>query len=275
MAGHAICRLDPRVNRDTVTLVPGMSFDRVAAVYDETRGGQRRGDSFAAALAPWIVGPRVVELGVGTGVIARGLGEHGFAVVGFDLSEAMLRRATERVGARVGVADADRLPLADASVDTVVFVWVLQLVEDPVTTLAEAARVVRPGGRVVAVLANAEYDPHDEIAPVLQGLAPLRAARRPERSGPDELARESIAGLSLVTRTHTPWDEFPGTVTEEIEAIEGRIWSSLFDVDDATWAEVVVPVLEQLRGLPDPDRVRIRRNRQPLFVWERVVDAAP
>jgi SAM-dependent methyltransferase len=243
--------------------MPGTSFDRVADIYDETRGGERRGDRFADALAPWIIGPRVVELGVGTGVIAHGLGTHGFEVVGVDLSEAMMRAAVERIGPRVAVADVDQLPFGDDSVDTAMFVWVLQLVPDPIATLAEAARIVRPGGRVVTILSNGEYAPGDEMATIFDGLASLR----PERLQRDQLAAADVSGLRLDHEGFTGWDEFPNSVTEQIEAIEQRIYSSMFDVDDATWARVVVPVLDELRALPDPDRPRLRRNRHPLLVW--------
>jgi SAM-dependent methyltransferase len=243
--------------------VPGTSFDRVADIYDATRGGERRGDHFADDLAPWIVGPRVVELGVGTGVIAKGLRRHGFDVVGVDLSDAMMRTAVERIGHRVAVADVDQLPLADASVDTAYFVWVLQLVADPIATLTEAARVVRPGGRVIAILSNGEYDPDDEIAPIFESLTALRV----ERMGRSELLVTDVGGLALEHQGFSGWDEFPSSVTEQIEGIENRIYSSMFDVDDATWASIVEPVLTKLRSLPDPDRPRLRRNRHPLVVW--------
>ncbi len=205
----------------------------------------------------------MVELGVGTGVIANGLRNHGLDVVGFDLSEAMMRAAIDRIGERVAVADVDRLPLADGSVDTAFFVWVLQLVEDPTTTIAEAARVVRPGGRVIAILSNGEYAPDDEVAPIFDGLAALR----PERLSRDHLVGADVNGLLLEHEGFTGWDEFPSSVTEQIESIERRIYSSMFDVDDETWQRVVVPVLERLRALPDPDRPRLRRNRHPLLVW--------
>jgi SAM-dependent methyltransferase len=245
--------------------VPGTSFDRVADIYDATRGGERRGASFADELAAWIVGPTVVELGVGTGAIAHGLRRHGIEVVGVDLSEPMIRHAVDRIGRRVAVADVDELPLADDSVDTAFFVWVLQLVPDPLVTLAEAARVVRPGGRVITILSTGEYDPDDEIAPIMDGLTVLR----PERLTREELVDAAIPGLSLRHDGVTDWDEFPSTVTAQIEGIENRIYSSMFDIDDTTWARVVAPVLEQLRSLPDRDRPRLRRNRHPLVVWER------
>ncbi len=243
--------------------MPGTSFDRVAHVYDESRGGERRGDHFAAAVAPWVVGRRVLEAGVGTGTIASGLRAAGHDVVGIDLSEAMLRRAVERIGTTVAVADADRLPVADDAIDTLVLVWVLQLVGDPVATLTEAARAVRPGGRVVTVLSFADDDPDDEIATVLEGL---RAIRRTGR-GLDPVVSAAPAGLQLVHTGYTPWQTFPGSPGDQIRLIESRSFSSLFDLDDATWAAVVEPVLESLRALPDPERVRTRRSRHPLVVW--------
>jgi SAM-dependent methyltransferase len=243
--------------------MPGTSFDRVAEIYDATRGGQRRGDHFADDLAPWITGPRVAELGVGTGVLASGLRRHDIDVVGFDLSEPMMRRAVERVGSCVAVADVDRLPLADHSVDTAFFVWVLQLVHDPAVTLTEAARVVRPGGRVIAITSGPEYGHGDEIAPIVDRLGPIRWNRLDH----NEAIASSHAGLELIHDGFTSWDDYETTPSVEADAIDQRIYSSLFDVDDAAWQRIVVPVIEQLRALPDPDRPRRRRNRHPLLVW--------
>jgi len=243
--------------------MPGTSFDRVATIYDATRGGERRGNRFADALIPWIVGPTVIELGLGTGVIAGGLRRHDIEITGFDLSPAMLAVATQRIGQRVAAADVDRLPLADGTADTVFFVWVLQLVEDPIATLTEAARVVRPGGRVIAILSNGEYDRTDEMSPIIDRMAPLRH----DRLSRNQIVGSDVAHLRLEHDGFTPWDEFPGAPADEIANIEGRIYSSLFDVDDTTWTAVVEPVLADLRALRDPDRPRLRRNRHPLLVW--------
>jgi SAM-dependent methyltransferase len=243
--------------------VPGISFDRVAAIYDATRGGERRGNMLAGSIAPHVTGTRVVELGVGTGVIAKGLRQHGVEATGMDLSAAMLESAIGRLGPRVAQADVDRLPLADASIDTVLFVWVLQLVADPLVTLGEAARVLRPGGRVVALPSTAEYDPDDEMAPIIARLGPLRTHRLPA----SEIAGARLPHLELVHEGFTAWDGFSQAPSEEADNIEQRLYSSLFDVDDASWQRVVVPVIDALRALPDPERPRIRRNRHPLLVW--------
>ena len=205
----------------------------------------------------------MVELGVGTGVIANGLRSHGLDVVGFDLSEAMMRTAIDRIGPRVAMADADQLPVAGSTIDTAFLVWVLQLVDDPAITLSEAARVVRPGGRVIAITSGPEYGDDDEIARIMDGLEPVRQMRL----GQGAAITSSRPGLELVHHGFTTWDDFESTPAVEADAISDRIYSSLFDVDDHTWRRVVVPVIEQLRALPEPDRARRRRNRHPLLVW--------
>ncbi len=203
-----------------------------------------------------------MEVGIGTGLVAAGLRALGHRAVGFDLSEAMLRAALQRLGARVAVADADSLPLTDGSVDCVILSWVLHLVADPGATLAEARRVVGPGGRVIAVLSSPGGHPDDEIGAILGSMAVLR-------SGRDTLAIESATpdGLRLGHRGFTPWDEYSSTPASQIDLIEQRSFSSLFDIDDTTWAAVVDPVLARLRALPDPDRPRRRSDRYPVFVW--------
>ena len=228
--------------------MPGTSFDRVASIYDETRGGERRGDHFADDLAPWIVGPIVAELGVGTGVIANGLQRHDIDVVGFDLSTAMMRAAVARIGDRVAVADVDRLPLADDSVDTAYFVWVLQLVQDPAVTLAEAARVVRPGGRVVAITSGPDFGPDDEIGPIVDALAPLRRMRLDHNA----VVADSHRDLGLIHDGFTTWDEFETAPSTEADAIEQRIYSSLFDVDDDDLGDRRRTGDRQVAGPPRP-----------------------
>ncbi len=244
--------------------MPGKSFDRVADHYDRTRGGERRGGAAAAAIAPWIVGRRVVELGIGTGVVGLGLAGRGHRVCGVDLSEPMLQRAVDRLGPCVARADVDALPFASDSVDTAIFVWVLQLVDEPKRSMAEAARIVRPGGRVIVVSADGDDHSVDEIA---AAMAPLLAIRQPNRSR--EAVRHSAPpDLTLIEEGFTPWNDFEGSATQQVELIEQRSYSSLFDLDDDAWREHVEPVLTALRAMPDPDRMRPRRNRHPLLVWE-------
>jgi ubiquinone/menaquinone biosynthesis C-methylase UbiE len=83
-------------------------FDQLAEHYDETRGGEHRGDEYAAdidAQLPLGEGP-ILEIGVGTGVVALGLCRRGRDVFGLDLSAPMLARARLRLGPVVVRSDA-------------------------------------------------------------------------------------------------------------------------------------------------------------------------
>jgi septum formation protein len=125
------------------------TYDEVeAARYDETRGGTERAQAAAAAVNSLLPGGggRVVELAVGTGIVAAELVALGNLVHGVDLSSAMLQHAKVRLPGHVAAADATVLPFADRRCDAVVAVWLLHLLEDSDPVLAEVARVLRPGG---------------------------------------------------------------------------------------------------------------------------------
>ncbi|MFI6172708.1 class I SAM-dependent methyltransferase [Nocardia sp. NPDC051052] len=124
-----------------------LDYDNEAAHYDRTRGGTPRAEAAAAALNGLIPSHSLVlDLAVGTGIVAAELDALGHRVVGIDLSAGMLRRAARRLPGKVARADATALPLPSGSVDTVTAVWLLHLVDDAEPVLAEVARVLRPGG---------------------------------------------------------------------------------------------------------------------------------
>jgi ubiquinone/menaquinone biosynthesis C-methylase UbiE len=95
-----------------------------------------------------------VELGAGTGLNFDHYPDEVTELVLTEPFEPMARRLRERTESgrkRVNVieAPADRLPLDDASADTVVSTLVLCTVDDVPATLAEVARVLKPGGRLL------------------------------------------------------------------------------------------------------------------------------
>ena len=98
---------------------------------------------------------RVLEIGAGTGVNLPHYREV-TALILVEPDAAMRRRLAPRAAAApfpVEVLDdpAERLPLADASVDAVVSTGVLCSVDDPARALAEARRALRPGGRLLFI----------------------------------------------------------------------------------------------------------------------------
>jgi SAM-dependent methyltransferase len=101
-----------------------------------------------------LAGPCVVaDVGAGTGALLDAIRSVSPAarVVAVDVSAAMLRVARTRRGASAILADALALPLADSSADGVILAYVLFHLADPALAMAEAARVLRPRGRVGAI----------------------------------------------------------------------------------------------------------------------------
>jgi demethylmenaquinone methyltransferase / 2-methoxy-6-polyprenyl-1,4-benzoquinol methylase len=132
-------------------------FDRVAPRYDLANTvfslGQDRLWRRAAARATDLAdGEVAVDVACGTGALAAELAElaAGARVVGLDFSWEMVRRAGGgELPVRFGVADALRLPLADASVDVVTIAFGLRNLPEPGRGLLEFRRVLRGGGRLV------------------------------------------------------------------------------------------------------------------------------
>lgn len=102
-----------------------------------------------AALRP---GMTVVDVGAGSGFVSEGLLGRGLRVIAVDASPAMLaelkrRLRTEEVDCREG--DAEHLPVADGMLDCALGNMVLHHVEHPAAAIAEFARTLKPGGRLI------------------------------------------------------------------------------------------------------------------------------
>lgn len=99
-------------------------------------------------------GKSVLEVGCGTGLILDRVARFASESRGIDLSAGMLARAAGR-GLGVSQASATQLPVADHSVDVAYSFKVLAHIPDIAGAMSEMARVVRPGGYVIAEFYNA------------------------------------------------------------------------------------------------------------------------
>ena len=108
---------------------------------------------------------RLLDIGTGTGRILEVLAARAETAIGVDASREMLALARANL-ARTGLANAEvrhanmyALPFEAASFDLVTIHHVLHYAEDPAAVLREAARVIRPGGILLAV----DFAPHDLV----------------------------------------------------------------------------------------------------------------
>jgi ubiquinone/menaquinone biosynthesis C-methylase UbiE len=133
-----------------------LDYDREAACYDATRGGAARADAAAAAIERLL--PRaatsIADVACGTGIVTVRLVRLRRAVIGVDRSAGMAGVAAGRLPGRIALGDVTRLPLAGGSVDAVTMVWLLHLLDavGSAAAVAEAARVLRPGGTLITTV---------------------------------------------------------------------------------------------------------------------------
>jgi SAM-dependent methyltransferase len=129
----------------------------------------------AAAVGP---GTALLDVGCGTGLTLVLASQRGAVPSGVDISTGLLGIARDRLPhADLQVADMESLPFGDAAFDAVTGVNAFQFAGDPRRALGEAARVTRPGGRVVASLFAAPERSEGTVAhEAMSALIPLAQA---------------------------------------------------------------------------------------------------
>jgi demethylmenaquinone methyltransferase/2-methoxy-6-polyprenyl-1,4-benzoquinol methylase len=193
-------------------------YDRMGAVMSFGQDPRWR-RAMVRAVAPR-PGQRLLDVATGTGLVAAELARRGAGeVVGLDQSEEMLVGARARLarepelGRRVTLVrgEAERLPFPDSEFDGLTFTYLLRYVDEPAATMAELARVVKPGGRIGMV----EFG--------VPGSPPLRGLWR----------AYTRAGLPLLGRLVSPaWLEVGRFLGPSIESLYrsypylDRLWES-------------------------------------------------
>ncbi|MQY08445.1 methyltransferase domain-containing protein [Actinomadura macrotermitis] len=247
-----------------------LDYDREAPVYDATRGGDARARAAEAAIEPLLPADTVtiIDVACGTGIVTRRFARPGRRVAGVDLSAGMLSVAAGSLGGRVLIGDARRMPLADGSADAVLMVWLLHMLgpEDCAETLAEAARLLRPGGVLITTVDKnaADFAVASDVSSLLKEVADAAVPGRPD-AAEQVVSQAGKAGLVVDGE-----GEFVGVG----QGRSPRAWSRALDRRGYAWMaatdpDVTTELSRRLLRLPDPDvprpdpRYRLLRFAKP------------
>jgi demethylmenaquinone methyltransferase / 2-methoxy-6-polyprenyl-1,4-benzoquinol methylase len=138
---------DLALSRHTVRLFSPIApnYDRWSAVLSLGQDPRWRSEMVSRLNLPH--GARVLDVAAGTGLITSLLERDGLSAVALDPASNMLVRARQR-GAQAVLGTAEALPFPDATFDGLTFGYLLRYVRDPLDTMRELVRVVRPGGPI-------------------------------------------------------------------------------------------------------------------------------
>ncbi len=257
---------------------------RVAYAYDRARAHPPEvSGQVAGAMAGEVSGvedPVFLELGVGTGRIALPLIARGYRYLALDTSPAMLDVFRQKVAGvtrkvRILQADARDIPLEDESVDAVVVVHLWHLLEDWPRALAEALRVLRPGGVLLEGWDEAEASEDFRVQEawrrfVAEEGVKVERGRHRRRLGQVEAALKEL-GLAPRTGVVARWTE-ERSLRQSLENIQERLYSFTWTVPEEVhhravvqlwaWAEAEYGDLD--RTFPIPWRFVLRVTRLAL-----------
>jgi SAM-dependent methyltransferase len=230
---------------DTLT-----GYRRWAATYDEPRNSLFDADEpVMHEIIDGLPPGDALDAACGTGRYAHFLAGHGHRVLGVDSSPDMLARARARVpSARFLLGDLRQLPLPDNGVDLVVCGLALSHVPALAPVMAEFARVLRPGGRLVI------SDAHHEI--VVRGSVPHALGPNNEpglaasyRHTPGDFLRAALPAGLQVRRCEEPYrlndDQAPAPQDTELTVSGWHQWPwSLLDlIPEASRTAWAVPAV--------------------------------
>lgn len=246
-------------------MATSINFDRAADIYDATR---KLPDAASTRITDGLLreiraagADRVLEVGIGTGRMARPLMAHGVQIVGVDISQQMMTRllaqlTPEHTAPGLLLGDATALPLRDGSFRAAIVVHVLHLVASIEEAVLEIRRVLAPGGvllqqyRVPDEETDRVWRAHDELWDRMLAERGFRRRNRPE---PEDIARVLRESGAMLSTAEVGGEVTESTVESELVRLRARFFSWTWEVP-VELLDACLPEYEAwLRSISSPD----------------------
>jgi SAM-dependent methyltransferase len=252
-------------------------FDEIAPEYDATR--EPLDETTIARLAETLrergVG-ELLEVGVGTGRIARPLTDRGLRVTGLDASFGMLHRARAKGLDRLVHGNAYRLPFEGHPFDGAIFVHVLHLLDDPRAALREAIRVSRIGAFALLNPPGTRRGPESDGPPrnargIVYRILAERGYEVPRTGeGPPRRERAILAGLPPDRLDVLSDREVTEPIDRTLRMIERGASRHTLKIPKEALADAV-----RIARAEIGDRTFTWRRVEALAVWSHVPEGPP
>ena len=247
-------------------MTPSISFDRAAEYYDQTRSlPQALMDQLLSILVAELPQGRCLEIGIGTGRIALPLMRKGVDIVGVDISMAMLRKLIAKTGESpqpVAIAEATRLPFADATFSSAIASHVLHLIPDWRSAVDELLRVVRTQGVVLASRGGSGVG--EEWARAVRRHFFEAAGSEHRSPGADRIEEVDVYMRergATVRELRLPTVEATRSVAEVVDGLEAGYFSACWVIDDETRRAAAEDTRKWARSeFGDLDAARVTRH---------------
>jgi ubiquinone/menaquinone biosynthesis C-methylase UbiE len=248
-------------------------FDRISQIYDETRKPLK--EEALNKIKDILLRDdcrSIIEVGVGTGRVAKPLQETGFEIVGLDVSKGMLLKARDKEVLRLIRADADYLSIKEKSFDAAILAHVLQIFENPAEVFGKIVGVVKKD--VIALVRKRD----DTLANHISGDSMMSVMRQIFEQvsadmecelprGAREWRRKETEFLAAFPPTEliTIQDELiETTIDERLSFFEKRPFRYCLEVPDEVFHEII----QEVRSSLDTKRKIQYRRAEQMAIWK-------